>query len=578
MKSIQTKITALIMAAIVVSVLLAGGAGIYALKTENDVDTSMEMEMLCANNAQTIDAYLNSVKQSVDMISRYARENMSSVELMEGGVLGFDGSGAALIDRDWGTNRQRVLDNYLSRHIRSIAPMFLSIANHTKGVVAFYYRLNPEISRQEQGVFYCKTSASAFAESPMTDIMAYVPNDINHVGWYYQTLQRGRPSWLAPAFNENIGQKTLAYTTPIYMAGTFVGLVGMDVSFDALVGQVQDIHIFKTGYACLTDDRGRVLYHPEVAEGSSIESISPGLMDTAQLLRRDGSQGIASYSIGGEAKRMAFTSLSNGMRLAVVAPVREINLRWHRLVNGVIFITMLVMVVFIPLITLMSRRIINPLKRLTAAAGQLTEGNYDVELDYKGEDEVGILTETFRHLVSHLRVYISDLNSMAYKDALTGIKNKSAFDLFARKMDDMIATAPADQAPRFAIVMFDCNELKEINDQYGHEKGDVYLKTASHQICNTFNHSPVFRLGGDEFAVVLQQADFLRREKLLEEFDRTSTTTNAENADSWNRVSIAKGCAVYDPAIDKNTADVLRRADEAMYRDKNAHHAGTQER
>ena len=269
-------------------------------------------------------------------------------------------------------------------------------------------------------------------------------------------------------------------------------------------------------------------------------------------------------------QKMAFTRLSNGMRLAVAAPAREINRRWHRLVNGVASITLVVMLVFIPLITLMSRRIINPLKRLTAAAGQLTEGNYDVELDYRGEDEVGILTETFRHLVSHLRVYISDLNSMAYKDALTGIKNKSAFDLFARKLDDMIATAPADQAPRFAIVMFDCNELKEINDHYGHDKGDVYLKTASQQICNTFNHSPVFRLGGDEFAVVLQQADFLRREKLLEEFDRTSTTTNAENADSWNRVSIAKGCAVYDPAIDKNTADVLRRADEAMYRDKNA--------
>ena len=226
------------MAAIVVSVLLAGGAGIYALKTENDMDTATEMEMLCAHNGQEIDAYLNSVKQSVDMISRYARENMSNVELMEGGVLGFDGSGAAMVDRDWGTNRQRVLDNYLSRHIRSIGPMFLSVANHTKGVVAFYYRLNPEFSRQEQGVFYFRSNASAFTEATMTDIMAYAPNDINHVGWYYQTLKRGRPSWLAPAFNENIGQKTLAYTTPIYIAGTFVGLVGMDVSFDALVSQV----------------------------------------------------------------------------------------------------------------------------------------------------------------------------------------------------------------------------------------------------------------------------------------------------------------------------------------------------
>lgn len=573
MQSIQARITALVLAAIVVSMALSGGAGIYALKTENDEDTTVEMEMLCAYNAQTIDAYLNSVKQSVEMISRYARENMSVVELMEGGVLGCDGSGAAIESRDWGANSQRILDNYLSRHIRSIEPMFLSVANHTKGVVAFYYRLNPEFSRQVKGVFYSKKSSSAFAQTPMSDIMAYDADDISHVGWYYQTLKRGRPSWLEPVYNANIDEKTIAYTTPIYIAGTFVGLVGMDVSFDALVSQVQDIHIFETGFACLTDDGGHILYHPEMEEGRSIEDINPVLRETAQPSRQNGSQGVVSYAIDGVKKRMAFSTLSNGIRLAVVAPDREINRRWYRLVNGIIAITLFVMVVFILLITLMLRRITDPLKRLTQAAGQLAEGNYDVKLDYNGQDEVGILTESFRHLVSHLKVYISDLNSMAYKDALTGIKNKSAFDLFAHKMDDMIATAPADQTPRFAIVMFDCNELKEINDHYGHDKGDLYLKTASRQICNTFNHSPVFRLGGDEFAVVLQNADYLRRDKLLEEFDATSGTLNSEQNDSWNRVSIAKGCAVYDPAIDATTADVLRRADEAMYRDKSKYHA-----
>ena len=573
MRSIHARITALVLAAIVVSMVLAGGMGIYALKTENDEDTTVEMEMLCANNAQTIDAYLNSVKQSVDMISRYARENLSVVELMEGGVLGFDGSGAAAEDRDWGANSQRILDNYLSRHIRSIEPMFMSVANHTKGVVAFYYRLNPEFSRQMKGIFYCKTSASAFVETPMTDIMEYDADDVSHVGWYYQTLKRGRPSWLDPAYNANLDEKTIAYTTPIYIAGTFVGLVGMDVSFDALVGRVQDIHIFETGFACLVDGDGHILYHPGMEEGRSIEELNPSLGETAQPLERDAGRGVVSYTIDGVKKRMAFSTLSNGIRLAVVAPDREINRRWYRLVNGIIGITLFVMVVFILMITLMLRRITDPLKRLTQAAGQLAEGNYDVKLDYNGQDEVGILTESFRRLVSHLRVYISDLNSMAYKDALTGIKNKSAFDLFAHKLDDMIATAPAGQPPQFAIVMFDCNELKEINDHYGHDKGDLYLQTASRQICNTFNHSPVFRLGGDEFAVVLQNADFLRREKLLEEFDATSATLNSEEADSWNRVSIAKGCAVYDPVKDATTADVLRRADEAMYRDKSKYHA-----
>ena len=45
--------------------------------------------------------------------------------------------------------------------------------------------------------------------------------------------------------------------------------------------------------------------------------------------------------------------------------------------------------------------------------------------------------------------------------------------------------------------MFDCDNLKQINDEYGHDKGNIYLQTACKLICNIFVHSPVFILIND---------------------------------------------------------------------------------
>jgi len=116
--------------------------------------------------------------------------------------------------------------------------------------------------------------------------------------------------------------------------------------------------------------------------------------------------------------------------------------------------------------------------------------------------------------------------------------------------------------------MFDCNWLKNINDAYGHERGDVYLKTASKYICRIFAHSPVFRLGGDEFAVLLQGDDYMNRESLLQRFDSTADEVNAEVSNPWEKISMARGIAVFLPDTDVEVGQVLRRADEQMYENK----------
>ena len=120
----------------------------------------------------------------------------------------------------------------------------------------------------------------------------------------------------------------------------------------------------------------------------------------------------------------------------------------------------------------------------------------------------------------------------------------------------------------FAMGVFDCDNLKQINDHNGHDKGDIYIKTASRLICRVFQHSPVFRIGGDEFAVILQNEDFRNREALTVDFDKARSEQCASAQDMWEEPRVSMGIAVYDPEIDSSVYDTLRRADRSMYENK----------
>ena len=160
---------------------------------------------------------------------------------------------------------------------------------------------------------------------------------------------------------------------------------------------------------------------------------------------------------------------------------------------------------------------------------------------------------------------VDDLNRRVNVDALTHVRNKGAFDEYIRSLQEK---SEQGEVTEFAIGIFDCNNLKKVNDQFGHDKGDLYLQNASRLICRIFQHSPVFRVGGDEFAVVLQNEDFANREELIQRFEKDAETICGAAENQWDEVSIAMGIAVYDPENDEALNDTVRRADKIMYDNK----------
>ncbi len=535
MKYIRTKFMILIFIMLTASVLITGVISVNAIKHLGDESSAEKLSMLCETTQKNLNDWLSDLKESVDTVYQFAESELYSLEY-----------------EDLAVN-----ELLIQRLCRSIAE------NNTQGVVSYYYRIAPEVAKDTLGFWYIKDFSSGnYYMSPLTDLGSYDPDDLGHLGWYTIPRQAGVPVWLGPYVNENMHQEIISYVAPVSFGKNFVGVIGMDLKASTLTDLVADIRVYQTGYAFLLDQDNNLVFLPDRAEDTALRDLSPEILSAENQVH--------SYSSNGTDMRIVWRYLSNGMKIFVTAPDSEINATWVALIRNIAIAALILLIICAFAVIVFSIGLTRPLQRLTDAAVEVNKGNYDVKLETRSKDEVGILTNTFRKLIDYLRDYIGDLNEKVYSDALTSLQNKGAFNKLCQEIQKKTEDQNREEPLQYAIVMLDCNNLKTINDVYGHEKGDVYLKKASSLICNVFAHSPVFRVGGDEFTVVLQGQDYENREALFARFEMDEESINAMCNNPWDEIHVAYGLGVYDPAVDKEIDSVIKRADQNMYQKKKA--------
>ena len=160
---------------------------------------------------------------------------------------------------------------------------------------------------------------------------------------------------------------------------------------------------------------------------------------------------------------------------------------------------------------------------------------------------------------------VAEMDELAHKDSLTGIKNKAAYDEATALLDEKISAGAAE----FCIAMVDVNYLKKINDTYGHERGNIYLLNASRLICSVFGEEHVYRIGGDEFVVILEGEKVSLSKYFVTQFKAEMERKNSNaSSEPWEKVSAAVGVAYFNERFDKTADEVFKRADAEMYENK----------
>ncbi|MES9636620.1 sensor domain-containing diguanylate cyclase [Megasphaera elsdenii] len=455
---------------------------------------------------------------------------------------------------------------YRDRLEDKVRRSFYNAISGIDGVQGYYLHYNEDISGTPDGFWYARrNSRYDFTIQPITPVKAYGEKAVNRTNWYYRPLRTKQAQWLEPYINGNNGVRMITYVMPIFVKGQFVAVAGVDIDFNVLCDVVGAMKAYQDGYGFLFKDGQTVYFHPD---GKGIEpDFNPDFMilQNGDLLQRSATeQKLIHYEYKGIPMALAFTTFRNGMKLAITAPADEIYAGRRTMIFLVLVITIVVGLGSTILAVKAADRIVRPLQDISAAARRLGRGEYDQPLDSSARDELGRLAGHMNDTMERMRQYVGSMKKQAYQDELTGVKNVAAYDMKVRALNRRIIQGQA----AFAVVMVDLNQLKEVNDRFGHEKGNIALQTLCRAVCRLYKHSPVYRIGGDEFVVILEGEDYDNRDALFQKVQAFERIRDLKAAQPWTQLAASVGMAVYDQTCDAAYQAVFNRADTKMYEQK----------
>lgn len=166
--------------------------------------------------------------------------------------------------------------------------------------------------------------------------------------------------------------------------------------------------------------------------------------------------------------------------------------------------------------------------------------------------------------INELKQVEQDLQYLATHDVLTGLPNRF---LLYDASDQAVKRARRTKS-QFAMLYLDLDGFKVINDRHGHDVGDKVLKQVAARLAGCVRDSDrVARLGGDEFAIMLEDMDSIDDALQVAEKIRKAVVKPYESLPKRGGVSVSIGISFF-PKHGKNSATLLRAADNAMYKAK----------
>ena len=209
--------------------------------------------------------------------------------------------------------------------------------------------------------------------------------------------------------------------------------------------------------------------------------------------------------------------------------------------------------------------------KLTETVGRRKDGScFPMEME-TSQMRIGERTFTIACIrdISERKAYTEALEHQALHDALTGLPNRT---LFGDRLDQAIVSAGRADEPR-GVLLIDLDDFKQVNDTLGHDQGDNLLREVGKRFAAALRETDtVARLGGDEFGILLDGATDLAAAATAAWKIQQACEPGFVINDEVVHVSASIGIALF-PEHGRTTADLLRRADLAMYDAKRSGHS-----
>ena len=182
-----------------------------------------------------------------------------------------------------------------------------------------------------------------------------------------------------------------------------------------------------------------------------------------------------------------------------------------------------------------------------------------------GLQNTRLLTRPLKYAIERQKM-MAEMHALALHDQLTGLYNRRGFEIMTLQQLKLSARTKREMI----LFLVDIDEMKKINDAYGHPQGDLAIASAAEILKKTFRESDILaRIGGDEFAVLAleTQSDIDNHSLILKRLSEIQNDVNAQLKTAW-KLSLSVGTAQYNSATMAFIEQLIAKADDELYKCK----------
>ena len=233
-------------------------------------------------------------------------------------------------------------DGYIDDYISELDGLFINFAHNNNGATGMYITFNPELTESPYELWYedvtgegpllkvttelIKEHSSDYfkliEEYPSEDY--FLDPDNEGMRYLYQTIQENRPIWFDPYKEIGLDIKIISYVVPVQIDDMVIGVIGMDIDFDNIVKTIQEMDVYKNGYAFLMNSDFKIMVHPDSSVMISIEDFKGGVFSFLKNSIAKNDYGVVDYSGRIFEEKVSYSKLSNGWTLVLVPSHTEI--------------------------------------------------------------------------------------------------------------------------------------------------------------------------------------------------------------------------------------------------------------
>jgi len=401
--------------------------------------------------------------------------------------------------------------------------------------------------------------------------------------WYQRALEAKAPAWSPVYLDNRTGELVATRVKPVFNElGQIDGVVATDVSLKMLNDFVRALRVSQNGVAFVAEQNGDLI----ASTSDDSTRLSHGLktrLNASQsgnaLVRATYTQVADMFKAGlktDEPHARVFDG-PDGKIYASLSVIRDnAGLDWITVVAvprsdfmaGVVDnVTRTATVAIVAALLAMAlglwvlNWVSHDLRLLSTAARRLGEGHLFMPVGIARKDELGELARNFEVMQISLQT-----------DKLTGVFNRETFEKQVTRRIEEYASGLRKMS--FSVLFVDLDHFKRVNDQLGHQSGDIVLTELADRLKNALRSGDIVgRYGGDEFVVLLSEIENVAaahrvREKIQQRMMEPLTSISPERAANL-QVSASIGLAVY-PDAGPDVSSLLAAADKEMYERKQA--------